>query len=127
MKQMGTQMSNTVRDILREYLTQHGYDGLCGGARGDNCGCDLDDLGPCDASMLDCVAAYKVRRHCDDCKLLSCAANGDPGDGYCYQAEKPGTTEQRIDTKLHACPKCKSTNVKCRGRIWNCEDCGERW
>lgn len=25
------------------------------------------------------------------------------------------------------CPKCKSTNVKCRGLIFNCEDCGERW
>lgn len=46
----------TVREILVKYLTDNGFGGLVG----DECGCDLNDLCPCDGSMLDCQPAYSV-------------------------------------------------------------------
>lgn len=33
----------TVRDIVLEWLTTHGYDALCN----DGCGCSIDDFMPC--------------------------------------------------------------------------------
>jgi hypothetical protein len=47
----------TVKDILIERLKQLGADGLyC-----DHCGCGLDDLAPCGAAQLGCVAARHVK------------------------------------------------------------------
>jgi len=46
----------TAKDILTQWLTEHGYDGLCG----DECGCAIEDLGVCEGSCLDCVPGYKV-------------------------------------------------------------------
>jgi len=46
----------TVKQILTGWLKKHGYDGLCG----DECGCGLDDLIPCDGNPADCVPGYKV-------------------------------------------------------------------
>lgn len=43
-----------VKQILSEWLTAHGYDGLAG----DECGCRIDDLVPCDGNPLDCTPAY---------------------------------------------------------------------
>ena len=28
---------------------------------------------------------------------------------------------------MNDCPKCKSNEVKCRGSVMNCEECGELW
>jgi hypothetical protein len=47
-------------DIIRAYLKEHGYDGLCSGE--DHCGCDVEDMCPggydvCDLSH--CVPAKK--------------------------------------------------------------------
>jgi len=51
--------------MVREWLVQHGYDGLCN----EDCGCGVDDLMPSgECFMVDCVAAHK--RPCkngDDC------------------------------------------------------------
>jgi len=46
-----------VREIVKEWLEQHGYDGLCS----DNweCGCTLDDLMPCCEACTECLAGYK--------------------------------------------------------------------
>jgi len=33
----------TVEEIIKEYLTTNGYDGLCC----EDCGCGIDDLAPC--------------------------------------------------------------------------------
>ena len=48
----------TVREILVDWLKSHGWDGLAG----DECGCELKDLAPCDTPM-NCKAA--IRGPCD--------------------------------------------------------------
>jgi len=47
-----------VKAIIREYLEDNGFDGLCG----DQCGCKIDDLAPCDGchSISECVPGYLV-------------------------------------------------------------------
>jgi hypothetical protein len=44
-----------VIDIVRDYLKQHGHDGLCHVE--SECGCGLDDLAPCGDINGDCEAA----------------------------------------------------------------------
>ncbi|MCL2826110.1 MAG: hypothetical protein FWD72_01750 [Eggerthellaceae bacterium] len=62
-----------VLDILGEYLTEKGYDGLCMPDYGDGCGCVVGDLVPCGDISLDCEAAY--RYDCWNC------AKKDTGGG----------------------------------------------
>ncbi len=45
----------TVIEMLAEYLKENGYDGLCG----QECGCEIDDLAPCDEVNRECVAGHK--------------------------------------------------------------------
>ena len=45
----------TVKAIVALYLREHGYDGLAG----DNCGCSVDGLFPCECGPGDCIAAYR--------------------------------------------------------------------
>ncbi len=45
----------TVGEIIKKYLDDNGYDGLCG----DECGCSKDNLFPCGMASLDCVPGYK--------------------------------------------------------------------
>ena len=53
----------TVKEIIKQYLREHGYDGLYS----DNeCGCEIDDLGPCDGTLDDCMPGYKVPCDCGD-------------------------------------------------------------
>ena len=56
----------TVRDIVRDYLRKHGYDGLYNDA-GD-CACLIDDLMPCTACegayVDDCEPGYKTPCDC---------------------------------------------------------------
>lgn len=49
-----------IRDIVREYLVTHGYDGLTGDADWDSCGCGVDDLMPCGDPNSRCQPARKV-------------------------------------------------------------------
>jgi hypothetical protein len=44
-------------DIIYSYLRTYGYDGLAG----DDCGCQIDDLCPCENCCINCVPAYKVK------------------------------------------------------------------
>ena len=47
----------TIKDIIEKYLRENGYDGLAG----EDCGCGLDDLGPCGEPFpADCVPAYRI-------------------------------------------------------------------
>lgn len=57
----------SVGDIVRMWLIANGYDGIC--CPGE-CACVIDDLAPCDAMNLACVAGH--REDCDgdeDCPL----------------------------------------------------------
>jgi len=64
----------SVRDIIKAYLKEHGYDGLCT----DECGCRLDDLIPCESgdfnNPLDCVPGYRAL---------------DEEGHWCIQEDKP--------------------------------------
>ena len=57
-------MSNeTIREIAKQWLTQNGYEGLAG----DDCGCEVDDLMPCDEPHIyNCVPGHKVEGCCED-------------------------------------------------------------
>ncbi len=48
----------TVREIAKDWLTQHGYDGLYADT---DCGCLLDDLMSCEGEgCFDCLAGYRI-------------------------------------------------------------------
>lgn len=50
----------TSREILKDRIVAIGADGLCNPT--EECGCDFDDLAPCDCLNLDeCVPARKIR------------------------------------------------------------------
>ena len=51
----------TIRQIIIEYIQANGYDGLAG----DECGCSIEHLAPCD-NPLECVPAYKHVCDCGD-------------------------------------------------------------
>lgn len=52
----------TVKEIVKEYLEENGYDGLCT----DNCGCHKDDLFSCgEGCGVDCEPGHK--QNCGDC------------------------------------------------------------
>lgn len=76
----------TVRDIVRAYLKDNGYAGLAG----DECGCSLDDLAPCECDPLDCEPA----------DLHKCAAVQECSQGLyctaheCYRA-RPETGKEK--------------------------------
>ncbi len=68
----------TIKQIIKEWLGKNGYDGLTG----EECGCQLSDLMPCnDPNIFLCEAGYKV----------PC-----PGEEYC---EAGGGCEWHISTK----------------------------
>ena len=71
-----------VREIVVQWLRANKYDGLCT----VDCGCDVDDLMPCDNYLPDCKAGYKV----------PCPGGEDcPADGDCLwhiSTKKPTET-----------------------------------
>ena len=72
----------TVPDILKDWLTEHGYDGLCG----DKCGCELSDLAPCGCWPYDCKPGYK--RLCANCSEADCEFRGDVN--WCIRSDPKG-------------------------------------
>jgi hypothetical protein len=50
-----------IKEIVKKYLKDNGFDGLAG----DNCGCGLDDLMPCEEPSIDCVLAKHIK--CEGC------------------------------------------------------------
>ena len=74
----------TVKEIVKQWLTEHGYDGLAS----DYCGCEIKDLMACSSeAALRCVPAKKVR--CNECKedaeSCECAYRDE---GWCMKAEQ---------------------------------------
>ena len=53
-----------VGEIIKKYLEDNGYDGLAG----EECGCVLEDLYPCngDRDVTHCVPGHRVNCDCDD-------------------------------------------------------------
>lgn len=51
-----------VIEILREYLKDNGFDGLCN----EDCGCESPDLSPGNCLAEDCQAGYRVPCDCGD-------------------------------------------------------------
>ena len=48
-----------VCDIVKKYLKDNGYDGLCT----DECGCLIDDLMPCcQEGIMSCVPGYRMEK-----------------------------------------------------------------
>ena len=47
----------TCREIIKKYLEDNGYDGLCNIST--ECGCSVSDLIPCGEYHGDCVPGYK--------------------------------------------------------------------
>ena len=73
-----------VMEIVKEYLQKNNYDGLAG----DDCGCELEDLMPCDCSyIMNCEVAHKVlvkdltpaeiEEYEDDCEWVMVAGKRD--------------------------------------------------
>lgn len=60
-----------VKEIVKKFLEDNGYDGLTSG----ECGCKVEDLMPCDGCMgcgqEDCQAG-----HLTDCNPETCPADG---------------------------------------------------
>jgi len=47
----------TVKEIVKKYLEDNGYDGLCC----PYCGCEINDLMPCDSVSGECEVAHKEK------------------------------------------------------------------
>ena len=59
----------SVREILDQWLTEHGYDGLYT----EDCGCEVGDLAPCSEQYsFGCRAGHKV-----PCDPETCPAEGE--------------------------------------------------
>ena len=70
----------TVFEIIKDYLIENKYDGLCG----DECGCDINDLAPCDGYEGKCTPAYK--HECEKCEVEECEYRDD--NFGCYKPEQ---------------------------------------
>lgn len=69
-----------VRDIVRAYLLENGYDGLYSDCE---CGCSVYDLMPCCETSPTCEPAYFI--NCKTCaKRETCAELRDLGCDYEY-------------------------------------------
>lgn len=72
-------------DIIKKYLVDNGYDGLCNG----DCGCGLDDLSPCGCTVNnDCMPAYKFKTDCKNCYRAPDCGMVDDVEGFCYGTKR---------------------------------------
>jgi hypothetical protein len=84
----------TAIEILEEWLTAHGYDGLCN--PDEECGCRIGDLIPCHSYCGYCQPGYL---HGDggiyelvikQCNFMKCFAGmGVAGNGQCFLGGDP--------------------------------------
>jgi hypothetical protein len=69
-------------DIIKAYLVSNGFDGLAG----DECGCGIDGLFPCDYVTPDCQPAY--HHTADACKREFCDMRSECAGYGCYRTVK---------------------------------------
>ena len=81
----------TVQEIIKDYLKRNKWDGLCN----DDCGCDVDELMPCNQYVGDCQPA--VKRICGDKRKAGCEE--DCG-GECYTTNTAGSRRERAVNKV---------------------------
>lgn len=55
-----------VKEIIEKYLRENGYDGLF---HDGDCGCEVDDLIPCEVFCNNCEPGYKVSCNPETCEL----------------------------------------------------------
>lgn len=84
----------TVREIVKGWLDNHGYDGLCNPDA--ECACGVDWLLPCNSPCDKCQAAYKLP--CDECAIQDECTNGDSlysvvSPNECYRFEPKGDND----------------------------------
>jgi hypothetical protein len=76
----------TVKEIIIDYIKQHGFDGLCD----LECGCGLDDFAPCGDVRDTCEPAYKrTREECAKCEQDCYLKEEDYNAFYCTKERKP--------------------------------------
>jgi len=72
----------TVKDIVKQYLRNNGYDGL--GHEDSECACDIDNLMWCGADGIsECVPAYRWECEEDEC----CDDPVCEGERECFRKE----------------------------------------
>ncbi len=54
----------TIKEIVKDYLDENGYDGLYD--QDAECSCEKDDLFPCDSPMPNCITGYKGPCDCEE-------------------------------------------------------------
>lgn len=75
----------TCKEIIKKYLTENNFNGLV--HRGE-CGCEIDDISPCDEYCLMCEPAYKW--YCKKCSNRGdCWISDEYGDmKWCMNVKK---------------------------------------
>lgn len=67
-------MTLSVTEITKRWLANRGYQGLCIDGE-EGCGCDIDDLFPCNSSPRNCVGGYRFE--CERCDRENCDQRND--------------------------------------------------
>ena len=67
----------SIKEIVKQHLVTNGFDGLAG----DECGCAIGDLMPCDNPM-DCIPGVRIVCKREDCESLNCRCNGFDGHNW---------------------------------------------
>lgn len=105
-----------MKDIIKDFLIKNGFDGLLNNDL--DCGCELDDLLPCDWHCGDCIPGYKTME-----------------DGECVIVEeKPKRDNEvvcsHVNEKCESCPHgipheptYVSENEKCT-QVKGCKELG---
>ena len=73
----------TIKDIIKKYLVDNGYDGLCN----EECGCGIAEMPACCGPFDECQPAYKVQDKCPECKN-ECTGYLPRENQFCYKTEK---------------------------------------
>ena len=118
----------TMKCIIVDYLKSNGFDGLCG----DFCGCGIDYLAPCESGPINCYPAYKIPRHCAECKTPCDAYDTDHPEGFCYSTIKPEGHTPRTqcgEAQGVTCAECEEIKpeiIKEEFEKWEADDADER-